>query len=963
MAYPQEGDTKLLRALVTMLEKLSDVIYRRRWWVLGVAALLVAAAAFYGFGVFNYLNSSVTGDPRSSSERAQHILDTQLSASRVDIILLFQSPTLQVDDPTYQSEVESALAPLAQNKNIAAYSSYYETHDPSLVSRDGHETFATVRLVDQNDPHDVYGTLEREVHAPDLRISYGGSVPANQQFNDQVAQDLTQTEGYTFPLVAIALVVVFGGLVAASLPLAIGGVAIIGALVVLRFLTGFIDISIYAANLVNILGLGLAIDYALLFVTRFREEMEHQDNVTQIALRNTLRTAGRTIIFSGLTVSLSLLGLLPFPILFLRSLGIGAIAAVVVAMLSALTILPALLAVLGRRVNALSLKRIFRRSKGAPSRFAVLIPQLPLAAIVMGIAVVAALTFPLLPTVVAIALVALLGAMLLGIMPLGVDIAALAGLFGLLHILQITGATYPAGNIIVALWLGLVLDYGVIVTARFREEENHYADRRAAASLALRRAVVPVGLSAWTIITILLGVALFSSDELHRMTLSGICAMLVAMAAALLVLPGLLVLLGSKGAEYFPLDAWRRGQIASNRAIWYRLSTQVMRYPIPIIVVVVAFLVTLGLPVFHATFATPDIRSLPKAKSARYVSDQIQSNFPSSSGSQQDIAVITQGNALDPANIARLNTYVQAVQRLPHVTAVTSVVTVDPNLSVGDYQQGYANLAANPQLAGVAGELANGDATHIIVTVNTASQSATAQKTVRAIESIQAPSGIDPLVAGDTASQVDLMNGIKSHLWEALLAIILSTFALLFLMTGSLIVPLKTILMNTLSLTATFGAIVFVFQEGHGQQLLGFTSLGSVDPSQLMLLFALAFGLSMDYEVFLLSRIKEQYDQLGDNSQAVAMGLQRTGGLITSAAALLAIVLLATATSQIIFVKQVGLGLAIAVLMDATLVRGLLVPATMQLLGKWNWWPRARSFAEHDEQYSEPVQPDRALVE
>src|SRR5262249_38977209 len=258
-----------------------------------------------------------------------------------------------------------------------------------------------------------------------------------------------------------------------------------------------------------------------------------------------------------------------------------------------------------------------------------------------------------------------------------------------------------------------------------------------------------------------------------------------------------------------------------------------------------------------------------------------------------------------------------------------------------DYQRLYAQPIENPQLAAIAAQLANRDATKVIVELQSAEFSAATERTVEQIRAIPARGDLQPLVGGETAYQMDLFRNLRTTLPYALLVIILAIFVLLFLMTGSVVLPIKVIILNTLSLSATFGALVWIFQDGYLAGALGFQSTGSLDGTQTILIFALAFGLSMDYEVFLLSRIKEQFDATGNNRMAVASGLQRTGRLISSAALLLAVVLAAFSTSKIGFIQQIGVGLAIAVVMDATLVRGLLVPATMRLLGQWNWWAPA----------------------
>jgi RND superfamily putative drug exporter len=714
--------------------------------------MVLFGAAFFGSGLFPLLKAGGFEDPNSQSAQAETLLNQQLGGSSSDVILLLRSDTLTATDPAFASAAAQLLDPLSQRPEVASVTSYYSAHSPRFLSRDGHETFALVQLAstDQTVKGEQYKTLLPHLTSPSplLQVSVGGTQAVNAAVNTQVSADLERAEMITFPVVGLLLFIVFGGLVAAGLPLLIGGAAILGAFAILRLLTNVTDISVFAINVVTVLGLGLAIDYSLFIVSRYREEVVASNGDSRRALGRTLATAGRTVLFSGLTVSVSLLGLLLFPEGFLRSMGLGAIGAVLVAMLAALTLLPALLAVLGSRVNALSVRRLFRRS--------------------------------------------------------------------------------PAAS---------------------------------------------------------------QSGDAH-------------------------------GA-------------------WYRLSQFVMHYPIPVALAVLAVLVTLGLPFLHASFSTPDVRVLPVGQETRVVSERLSQDFASQGASEIIVAIRTPGNALSLENLAALQTYVDQIALMPDVLQVQSLVTVAPTLTLADYQRLYGDPGANPQLAEVAAELAHGDATKVVVTLQSAEFSPATESATRQMRALSAPGGLRPLVFGETAYQMDLFSNLRATLPYALLVIVLAIFVLLFLMTGSVVMPLKAIVLNILSLSATFGALVWIFQDGHFEQLLAFQSNGSIDGTQTILIFALAFGLSMDYEVFLLSRIKEQFDATGDNRAAVATGLQHTGWLITSAALLLAVVLAAFSTSRIVFIQQIGVGLAIAIVMDATLVRGLLVPATMRLLGRWNWWAPA----------------------
>jgi len=666
---------------------------------------------------------------------------------------------------------------LKARTEVSSITSYYGTHNNSFIARDGHEMFAMVQLAASSEQakEQNYKVLLPLIVAPPLKISLGGSVPINIAINKQVSADVEHAELITFPIIAVLLLLIFGGLVAASLPLLIGGIAIVGAFAVLHALTFFTDISVFAINIITMLGLGLAIDYALFIVTRFREELAVDNNVEQ-ALQHTLRTAGRTVLFSALTVSTGLLALLLFPQVFLRSMSLGAIAAILVVLVASLTILPAILALLGTRVNALSLQRLFRRHR--PSEQAV----------------------------------------------------------------------------------------------------------------------------------------------------------------------------GKR-----------------NSGAWYRFAEAVMRWPVPIVIAVVTILLIFGLPFLNITFATSDIRALPASAPERVVTDHLAQNFVQQGSSQLTIAVQMHGNATSAANLARLDSYVHGIEAIPGVLQVSSLVTVNPTFSLAQYQQLYAQPTS--LLAPVAAQYAKEDATRVLVMMRPAEHSKDAEEVVRKVRALKVSEGTIPLVTGITPMQMDLLASLGSVLPRAAAMMVGAIFLLLFLMTGSLLMPLKVIVLNLLSLSATFGGLVWIFQEGHLHSLLNFQPQGSIDATQPILIFAIAFGLSMDYEVFLLSRIKEQFDATGDNRSAVSLGIQQTGWLITSAAALLAVVLAGFGTSEIISVKEIGTGLAIAVIIDATLIRMLLVPATMRLLGRWNWWAPAPLHAiwqriglsETEPAVERPVEEERSL--
>ena len=687
-------------------------MYRRRRLVLALTGVLLVVAGVWGTSVFGSLSSGGFEDPSSESSRAAALIQDRFGHQGADVVVVYQAPTgsgLTIDDPAFRSAVETALGtvPAADVSRVSTY--WSSGRSPAFVADGGRTTYAVLQLTATDDQarQDAYEGFADGLVADGLTTLRGGQVPVMVAMNTQVKDDISRAESLSFPILLVLLVVIFGTLVAAGLPLAIGGVAILGAFTVLKVLTLFTDVSIFAVNIVTMLGLGLAIDYALFVVGRFREQLAAGDSVED-AVARTMATAGRTVAFSGLTVAVALGALLLFPVNFLQSMGYGGIAAVLVAMLAAITVLPALLGVLGGKVNRLALP-----------------------------------------------------------------------------------------------WA--------------------------------RRRVTKV-------------------DD------------------------------GTSGA-------------------WARLARAVMRRPMLVVVGTVAVLVALGLPFLSVSFGGVDQRALPADNEARVAMATMESSFPASSA--QPIEVLVSGAA--PAAVPGI---VRDLGALPGATAATVAA-----------QDGGTTLV-NVSYEGVA-------------------TSDTARGLVDDIRAMPTADGTTVMVAGETARLGDLLASIGHRLPWAGLYLVVAMFVLLFLAFGSVVLPIKAIVMNVLSLSATMGVLVWGFQDGHLSGLLGFTSTGTLEATQPVLILAMAFGLSMDYEVFLLSRIREEWDRTGDNGLAVQRGLQRTGRIITSAALLFVVVVGAFATSGISFIQMIGVGLAVAVLVDATVVRALLVPATMQLLGRWNWWAPA----------------------
>ncbi|HET7013811.1 MAG TPA: MMPL family transporter [Streptosporangiaceae bacterium] len=720
-----------------MFEKWGRTVYSRRWLVLAIAAIGIVGFVVWGTGVFGALQKAGGFNaPGSQSEQETSLAAKTFGRDSGDVVVLYSSKHGKVGDPAFKSAVTRTLAALPPSK-VTSIATFWSTHSSDFVNKAGNETYAVIELAGHNDAARItsYEAISGKLSAPGLTTRIGGFTPTEKAINDEVTSDIGRAEGLSMPILLILLLFIFGGLVAASLPMAIGGIAILGSFTALRLITLVTPVSIYSINITTILGLGLAIDYGLFVVGRFREELTKSDS-TQIALARTMATAGRTVAVSGVTVSVALASLMLFPETFLRSMGYGGVATVVVDMLAALTVLPALLAVLGPKVN----------------------------------------------------------------------------------------------------------------------------------SLRVRRSVAPTT----------------TADE-------------------------------STGG-------------------WYRLARSVMRRPVAYLATIVVVLLALGAPFLHVVWGGTDARVLPATAQARVVTDALSHDFAGNPTAPIESLVSFSGPiAGSPARGAELATYTRDLAKVPGVTGA--------------------------QVTGVRDNVARVDLHY-----NADPMSVAARNLVTDARAVAPPAGAHAVIGGQSAQLADELSSLSSTLPWMALVMALATFVLLFLAFGSVVLPLKAIVTNVLSLSATFGVIVWIFQWGHLSGLLQFTPTGTIDPSTPILMLAILFGLSMDYEVFLLSRIRERYDVTGDNTAAVASGLQRTGGVITSAALLLVIVVGAFSASGITFIKLMGVGMIVALIVDATIVRVLLVPATMRLLGRANWYapaPLRRLYAKYgiSESDADPEQP------
>jgi len=719
-----------------MFARWGRAVVRFRWAVLVAAVVFAVVGATWGLGVFGKLTGGGFDDPASESSRARERIIAELGNQDVDVLVLYSSPTMTVDDPAFRDPVTTTLAEVRSRPEVASVTTWYETQAPSLVSGDRHATYAAVQLkaVGPDEKTTAFEDLEPalDTSAPGVVTETGGNVPFLHAANEQTSADLAKAETLSLPVLLVLLILIFGGLAAAATPLLIGGLAIVGAFIAVRVINVVTDVSVFSVNVITLIGLGMAIDYSLFIVSRFREELA-AGRPTAEAIERTMSTAGRTVFVSGLTIALALASLLIFPQVFLRSMGFGGLAAVLVAMVAALTVLPALLAVLGPRINALKV----------------------------------------------------------------------------------------------------------------------------------------------------------------------------------------------------PLP-WRRGGRAASDGAWARIARSVMRRPVLYAAGVTAVLLLLAAPFLRVQWGGFDERVLPAGSEARVVSERIRAEFPGGSVGPIEV-LVSGGGAAEGERVA------STVRDLPGVTGAEVTTT-------------------------------RGDSSLVSVVYPGEPTGEEAQSVVRAIRALPDPVGAELLVGGRTAADMDLVSSLGDGLpWMALI-MASATLVLLFFAFGSVLLPIKAVLMNLVSIGASFGVVVWVFQDGHLADFLGFTPTGFIEPSNPILMLAVLFGLATDYEVFLLSRIREEWDRTGDNTASVASGLQHTGRIITAAALLLAVVVAGFATGGIAFIKLIGVGMIVAIVVDATLVRLLLVPATMRLLGKWNWWAPAplarfyRRFGIHESDAESATAPPGELA-
>ena len=727
------------------------LVYRFRWLVLAISVLLLAGSSYIALQGGKLESGGFI--ETAESGRATKILDSELpSATSFTVIL--SSNTLSANDPQFKQAVNDAVAPLRDDPRVVQIITPYDgIADPAtLTSRSGHDVAVNVLLKDDLAvARDYYPELRARIRSDTLGIQVTGVPAINNGFNVILGQDLRRAETVSLPLAAVLLLIVFGTVVAAFIPLGVGVLSVVTGVAGMFLLSHLQTVSVYAENVVTLIGLGVAIDYSLFVANRFREEL-HRGRSVDDATAIAIATSGRAITFSGLTVAIGLSGMLFYEGTYLSSMGIAGAIVVGSAVFYGLTFLPALLAVMGRRIDALKI--------------------------------------PIL-----------------------------------------------AGD--------------------------------------------PTG-----------------------------------------------------------------------RGAWHAIAMAVMRRPVLVLIPSVALVLFMGAPFLDLRLALGDVNMLPKHEESRAAYDKLTSDFPGAGQNHTSVVVQYDGAPLTAARIPQLVQFQKTLAAVPKVEKVRSPFSLDPRLDAAAYTalytlppsqlppqlQAAVQAIGQQRLQALLEQSVGKDIVLFDVVTNEQFGTDEARQTVRDIRALAPPPGARVLVTGFNAIDLDTVTFIIDRTPIAIGYIMLATMLVLFLLLGSVVLPIKAVIMNLLSISASFGALVWVFQQGHLSEQLGFVASGSIDPTLPVIMFCTIFGLSMDYEVLLLSRIQEEYARLGDNTAAVAEGLQRSGRLITGAAAIMVSVFAAFGLAEILIIKAIGLGMALAVAIDATLVRTLVVPATMRLLGRVNWW-------------------------
>ena len=722
-------------------------------FVIGIWIAIVLCALPFAPQAPSALQAGGFDLPTLESARSRATLESELGAPPSALVLSISSSTLTPGTIEFEAAAQRAVARVADAAHVVGSRSHLIAPTQVNVEKKIVYDVILLDLKPDDSPAALPGILAALTAVDGINVAIAGGPSFYADIQSVSETDLRRSELISLPLAAIVLLLVFGSAVAAGLPLAVGGATVIVALAAIFGVAQATRMSIFVLNLTTLLGLGLGVDYSLLLVSRFREELGRGAKVGD-AVQRTVATAGRAVFFSGVTVMLGLAGLALFDFAILRSIGIAGALTVAIAVLSSVTLMPAILSLLGNRVNRFAIRRL--------------------------------------------------------------------------------------GN----------------------------------------------------------------------------------------------------------------GKV-NERGPWARLARAVMRRPLAVALPTLALLIALGTPWLGVRFNAPDGSILPERVASRQALDALTVAFGEGSFSPMTAAVRTNGPVTSPENIKLLYNWVQALQSDPRVARVDSIVSIDPRLTLTQYQLLYSAGTTPPDryAAQILNFTTAGDLTTVSITPTYGPNRPESRALVSELRAahpnavgagtptaITPPAGLNALIGGGAAEIVDVVDTISGEFPRTAAVVILATLLILAVLLRSIVLPIKAVVMNVLSILASFGALVWIFQDGNLSALLGFAPLGFVETTIPVILFCVLFGLSMDYEVFLLTRMREIYDRTGDNTAAVAGGLERSGRIITSAALIVVVVAGSFAFADIVLIKALGVGVAIAVALDATVVRALLVPATMRLFGKWNWW-------------------------
>ena len=721
-----------------MLNALGALVVRRKYIVVAVWALIILAALPFAPRAQEFLKPGGFSNESFPSVKARKVLQERLELSTLSIDFVFSHPEWQPFDARFSDAVLKAVGDLDKYGEI----SYVVTHldDPQRASSTSNTVHVTAGLtIELEESLGFLKTVAADVDPGPLDLIITGAPALYRDISLASQEDLRRGESVAFPIATFTLLLVFGTLIAAILPAAVGGGGVLVGLGIVFFMSQGIDMSVFALNIVTLLGIGVGIDYSLFYTSRFQEELRSGKSVDDAVLGANSH-AGKAIMFSAITSLIGLISLVAFPVMMLRSVGIGAVAVIFAALLAALTLMPALLAILGHRVN------------------------------------------------------------------------------------------------------------------RFRIGPD-----------------------------------------------------------------------------------W-----AKRNGFWVPLSNWVMKRPWMVLLPTVTILVLLAIPAGSMRLGTVDATILPDSLESRRGFDVLREEFGFALKTVIPVGYTFEGSPFARRNIDNAYDIGRELERLDGVSRVISVVNLDPTFGPDQYEVLYQSPESitDVALARIVRETVRDGAILFLVESELHPFWPETRELVTEIRSLLPPEGNGGTlhVDGGASEITDIINALYGKFPIIIAVVLIVTYLSLMLLFRSVILPLKAVLLNVLSILASYGALVFVFQQGHFSGLLNFEAMGVIEATLPILLFAIIFGLSMDYEIFLLSRVAEAYDRTGDNEVAVAEGLQKSGMIITGAAGILIVVAASFVLADVVVVKAIGLGLAIAVFVDVTLVRALVAPAIMRIAGPWNWY-------------------------